>query len=181
MPSTSWTVVNDLEGICAIPNRPGEYLIVDGGFYLGHFGRAIKIGFEEGAPLSVTYLGSFQPSACSSTPKPKQIEGIAVVTHEGGMTVLLLALRGGKEKPDEPGTMWYPRQLIWGTLTDIDTPNLKFTQSGTPTLSYKPSADRGAVDLYVLSKRQIAGTFIASPTLIREIWDFDPLCTWPEH
>jgi hypothetical protein len=147
---------NDLEGICAIPNRPGEYLIVESGFYLGHFGRVIKIGYEEGAPLSATYLGSFQPlpppPKDASTPKPKQIEGIAVVAHEEGMTVLLLGLRGGKEKPDDPEDDVVPGQLIWGALTDIDTPNPKFTQSGTATLSYKPIADRGAVDLYVLSK-----------------------------
>jgi len=92
------------------------------------------------------------PSKNTSTPKPKQIEGIAVVAQKGGMTVLLFALRGGKEKPDDPEDNVVPGQLIWGTLTCIDTPNPKFTQSGTARLSYKPIADRGAVDLYVLAK-----------------------------
>ena len=146
---------NDIEGICwicGIPERPREYLIVESGFYpkYGHFGRVIKIRYPRGIPGNAEYLGSFRPFPAppneTETPKHEQIEGIATVTYKG-FTVLLLALRGGQEKPDDKEL---PGQLIWGTLTDIDTPRPNFTECGTAPLSYKAIADRGAADLYVL-------------------------------
>jgi hypothetical protein len=144
---------NDLEGICSIPERPGEYLIVESGFYHGHFGRIIKIRFPIGIPGNAEYLGSFRPFPASrkktDTPRPEQIEGIAVVVHNG-ITVLLLALRGGKEKPNDKVV---PGRLIWGTLTEIETPNPTFKKEGCHHLTYQPIGDRGAADLYVLQKR----------------------------
>jgi hypothetical protein len=143
---------NDLEGICLIPERPGEYLIVESGFYpkYGHFGRVIKIRFPIGTPGTVEYLGSFRPLPAppnkAETPRPEQIEGIAVVAHEG-IIVLLLALRGGKQKPDDEVVQG---QLIWGTLTEIETPNPSFEPKGSSPLTYQPIADRGAADLYVV-------------------------------
>jgi hypothetical protein len=149
---------NDVEGICTIPNRPGEYLIVESGYYpkYGYFGRVIRIRYPEGTPGHAEYVGYFRPLPAPAnndeTPRPEQIEGISVVAHEGGMTVLLLALRGGKNKPDDPDDTAAAGKLIWGTLSDIDAPNPKFTRTGTAPLSYKPIADRGAADIYVVSK-----------------------------
>jgi hypothetical protein len=59
---------NDLEGICAIADHSGEYLVVESGFYpkYGDFGRVIKIGYEGGTALCATYLGAFRPF-----PRPK--------------------------------------------------------------------------------------------------------------
>jgi hypothetical protein len=63
---------------------------------------------------------------------------------------LLLALRGGKENPDDKVL---PGQLIWGILTEIDTPNPKFKKKGRHRLTFRPIGDRGAADLYLLQKR----------------------------
>jgi hypothetical protein len=71
------------------------------------------------------------------------------MAHEG-MTVLLLALRGGKLKPDDKQEI--PGQLIWGTLTKIGTPNPKFCKR-RPPFDLPSIADRGTANLYVLPKR----------------------------
>ena len=151
---TNENLPNDLEGICLIPERPAEYLIVESGFYpeYGHFGRVIKICYPVGIPSHAEYLGSFRPLSSppnnAETPRPKQIEGIAIVVHQA-MTVLLLALRGGKEKPDDKVVAG---KLIWGTLTGIETPNPTFKKKGSHRLTYRPIGDRGAADLYVTPK-----------------------------
>ena len=144
---------NDLEGICSIPERPGEYLVVESGFYpkYGDFGRVIKIRFPIGIPGNAEYLGSFRPFSAppnnTETPRPEQIEGIAVVAHKD-ITVLLLALRGGKEKRDDKAV---PGKLIWGTLSGIESPSPIFKKKGFHRLTYRPIGDRGAADLYVMS------------------------------
>ena len=148
---------NDVEGICAIPGRNDEYLLAESGFYPGHgkFGRVIKIAYPRGKTLDAAeYMGSFRPLPAPpnnvDTPRPAQIEGIAVVVQHH-FNVLLLALRGGKETPEEKKII--AGQLIWGTLTGVDTSTPTFTKSGTAPLSYKPIADRGAADLYVMPYR----------------------------
>jgi len=152
---TNEDLPNDLEGICLIPERPAEYLIVESGFYpeYGHFGRVIKIRFPIGIPGNAEYLASFRPFCAppkkEPTPRTEQIEGISVVTNKD-ITVMLLALRGGKEKPRAKVV---PGRLIWGTLTEIDTPKPKFKKKGSHRLTYCSIADRGAADLYVLPKR----------------------------
>jgi hypothetical protein len=147
-------IPNDLEGICAIPNRPREYFLVESGFYpkYGNFGRIIKIRYPGGSVSGAEYVGSFRPLAAppngAETPRTQQIEGIAVV-EDRGVTVLLLATRGGKESD---ANKIIAGQLLWGTLTDIDTPNAKFSKSEVHCvpLSYKAIADRGAADLHVM-------------------------------
>ena len=78
------------------------------------------------------YLGSFRPFAAppneAETPRPEQIEGIAVITYKDNsvknFTVLLLALSRRQRKPDGKVV---PGQLIWGTLTELkpQIPHLK--------------------------------------------------------
>jgi hypothetical protein len=74
------------------------------------------------------------------------------VVHET-VTVLLLALRGGKEKSNEKkeksDEKVVPGQLIWGMLTHIDSLSPTFKKIGSHALTYEPIADRGAADLYV--------------------------------
>jgi hypothetical protein len=149
---------NDLEGICRISETSSEYLIAESGYYPNgdHFGRVIKIRYPVGISRHAEYLGSFRPFAPppnnAETPRPGQIEGIAVVIHET-ITVLLLALRGGKEKSNEKkensDKKVIPGQLIWGTLTEIEVPNPTFKKIGSHALTYDPIADRGAADLYI--------------------------------
>ena len=92
-----------------------------------------------------------------------------------GITVLLLALRGGKEKP---ASKVVPGKLIWGTLTGIGSPKPKFKRKGSHRLSYCPIADRGAADLYVVPKQTNSWDVYSVATRIQESWDlFDPLCT----
>ena len=145
---------NDVEGICAIPDRTGEYLLAESGFYppQGEFGRIIKIGYTGGSALGAEYLGSFRPfpppANKAETPDPEQIEGIASVAYDG-TTALLLALRGSASNPKSG----QPGQLIWGTLTDIDKTNPKFEENGRCRLSPDAIANRGAADLFVRPDR----------------------------
>lgn len=143
---------NDVEGICTLPERPREYLLLESGFYQKKFGRVIKIRYPGGAISGAEYLGSFQPFAAppqDTTPRHEELEGIAVVAYEN-ITVLLLARRGGREKPDDPVETIIPGQLIWGSIAGLHAPNPRFTRSGSAPLSHqKAIADRGAADLYV--------------------------------
>jgi hypothetical protein len=146
---SSKALPNDVEGICAIPNRPNEYLMVESGFYHNEFGRLIRIRYPGSTISGAEYLGSFRPFDLPSngnTPRHEELEGVAIVAHKR-MTVLLLARRGGKEKKGDKKAK--PGQLIWGTLSNIDTPNPKFTKSGTALLSHNAIGDRGAADLYL--------------------------------
>jgi len=45
-----------------------------------------------------------------------------------------------------------PGQLIWGTLTEIETANPTFKKIGSHTLTHEPIADRAAADLYITTK-----------------------------
>jgi hypothetical protein len=141
---SSESLPHDLEGICAIPERSGEYLVVESGFEpkCGHFGRVIKIGYGGGSASSAEYLGAFRPFPPppnnSATPRHEQIEGIASVAHNG-TTALLIALRGHKTTPGK---------LVWGTLDGLDKPDQVFREVGRHPLSPRAIADRGAADLF---------------------------------
>jgi hypothetical protein len=138
---------NDLEGICAMPQRPGEYLIVESGFYKSKYGRVLRIRYPGRSVSGAEYVGSFRPfdpPADGDTPKHEQIEGIASVVHDG-TAALLFALRGSASNPNQG----LPGQLIWGTLADIDKPNPRFLENGRCSLSTDVIANRGAADLFV--------------------------------
>ena len=134
---------NDLEGVCAIPKRQGEYLAVESGFYpeYGDFGRIVKFGYGGGASASAQYLGVFRPfpppADDAETPKHEQIEGLASVT-QGDTTVLLLALRGDRNTPGA---------LVWGALDGLEGGTPTFQEAGRLPLSSQAIADRGAADL----------------------------------
>lgn len=141
---------NDIEGICAIPGRPGEYLLAESGFYPkhGNFGRILKIRYPGGSVAGAEYLGSFRPLPPppdnSDTPKHEQVEGITAVAY-GSTMALLLALRGHKKE--------LPGQLVWGTLIDTDKSEPRFTPIGKPQpLSPGAIADRGAADLFARAR-----------------------------
>ena len=149
---------NDLEGICRISKTSSEFLIVEAGYYPkgGHFGRIIKLRYPVGIPGHAEYLGMFRPFSPppnnTETPTAEQIEGIAIVLHEA-ITVLLIALRGGKERQNnknqtsaEPAV---PGQLIWGALTNLDSSTPSFEKLGSYPLTCAAIGDRGAADLYV--------------------------------
>jgi hypothetical protein len=140
----------DVEAICRISDPGTEYLVMESGFYRhGQFGRVIEIRYPGEVAGKAEYLGSFRPFSAppngADTPRSDQIEGVAVVNHDG-MTVLLLALRGGRAGRDSEVL---PGQLIWGTLTNIHTVRPTFKKIGSHSLTYDPIADRGAADLYV--------------------------------
>jgi hypothetical protein len=143
----------------------------------------IKIRYPEGSISGAEYLGSFRPfhpPPNGNTPRHEEIEGIAIVTHKG-MTVLLLALRGGKIKRDDKEI---PGQLIWGTLSDIESPGPIFKKSETcpAPLSRNAIGDRGAADLYVSTSPSTHGKFLALPPQIQERSDlFDPQYTLGER
>lgn len=141
---------NDVEGICAIPNRPREYLMVESGFYKMQFGRVIRIRYPGKSISGAEYLASFKPFSCpdgGTTPRQEELEGIALLGVRD-KTVLLLARRGGKENPEDPKASAIPGKLIWGMI-DIDAAKPQFETPESAPLTYERIADRGAADLYV--------------------------------
>lgn len=141
---------NDVEGICAIPNRSREYLMVESGFYEQQFGRIIRIRYPGKSISGAEYLASFQPFPCPgsrTTPRQEELEGIALLEVRDKIW-LLLAQRGGKEKQEDSKTRAIPGKLIWGMI-DIDAAKPQFEISGRAPLTYDRIADRGAADLYV--------------------------------
>ena len=106
-------IPNDVEAVCTVAGRPGEYLLVESGFYKGRFGRIFHLGVTPVAGTDLymcSVLGHFQPEPPAepgwTTPGHLQFEGAATF-ESGGRLWLALGRRGGPKINGE---------LLWGEL-----------------------------------------------------------------
>ncbi len=120
---------NDLEGVCAIPKRDGEFLLVEAGHYDGDFGRMfhVKVDITKAThDVEVLYafdLPEFDPKG-RSDPAGDEIEGIACATRSDGQTLVILGERGGSSV--------YPSGLLRWVVIDLDAPGaLQFSEAGS--------------------------------------------------
>ncbi len=116
---------NDLEGVCAIPKRDGEFLLVEAGHYDGDFGRMfhVKVDITKTPhQVKVLYafdLPEFDPKS-RRDPAGDEIEGVACATRSDGRTLVILGERGGSSV--------YTAGLLRWVVIDLDAP-------GTPQFS----------------------------------------------
>jgi hypothetical protein len=112
LPNPDWAGerASDLEGVCALPGHPGEYLANESSYFTdkdGHekYGRIFRIRVEpDGKAWKVTVLDTI--------PLPHyadDIEAIACAPMTDGRLLLLLGERGGK-------IAYWPGWLRWGWL-----------------------------------------------------------------
>ena len=113
---------NDLEGVCAIPDRDGEFLLVEAGHYRGDYGRMFHVVVDITAtPYNVEVLHAFDLPEFDAD--DDDIEGIACAARKDGRTLVILGERGG--------SLAYPTGLLRWVVIDLNAPgSLKFTEEG---------------------------------------------------
>ncbi len=119
---------NDLEGVCSIPERDGEFLLVEAGHYDGSFGRMFHVKVDIAKipyQLEVLYtfeLPEFDPKG-RLDPAGDEIEGIACAARSDGSTLVILGERGGSSV--------YAAGLLRWLVIDLDAPgDLRFSAAG---------------------------------------------------
>lgn len=153
--TTDWggkdKVPSDLEGCCALPGRPSEYLLVESGQYKKQFGRAFHVRVDrdkEGAwqakALKAFALPQPPPDEFGSTPDADQVEGVGCM-KVGDKLILALGRRGGKVKA---GTK--VSRLVWG---ELDLEKYRFGKLGEDDLvAESVLGQRDCGDLYLQAK-----------------------------
>lgn len=146
---------NDLESVCALPGRPGEFLAAESGYHKGHFGRIfhLKLKATRVRILRVHKLPAF------SGERSRKFEGIVCAPHPGGRISVILGDRGSSKTP--------PHGLLrWGTL-DTDASRIVWSKAGKRGVRVSPPSawrDLGSIrsisDLYL----DPGGTIWASAT-----------------
>jgi hypothetical protein len=106
---------SDLEAICAVPGRPDLFLLAESGFYEGKYGRVIVLQSQPVSDLDnprFKWVRSFRPRPMEeeTTPRHKQIEGMACVATGEDTLALVLATVGDRG---------HASLLHWGAL-DLD-------------------------------------------------------------
>jgi hypothetical protein len=140
--SVDWTGVggrsSDLESACPIPDRPGEFLLGESGYYGEKYGRIFHVRVTRDAGnISVTMLGAARLPTFTA-----EVEGIACVGRDGRY-VLFLGERGSKAGG----------RLRWGTL-DLTAPDPVLDVDPKNQISLQPifaggtAPERACTDLY---------------------------------
>jgi hypothetical protein len=140
---------NDLEGVCSVPNRMNEFLVIESGDER-KFARIFHIVLSKGlSRLSRWTISDKQIIPLSE--RTVNLEGLACVADKTGRLILLLGERGGsKENPTG--------KIRWGTL---DLISRSFESSGEKKLTVPSSIDlgqretRACADLYVDAEHRI--------------------------
>lgn len=99
---------SDLESICRIPGRAGEFLLSESGYWQGDFGRVFHVRVSG---TEVSLIHEFQlPKFRENNPAQldgDQLEGLACFARMDGLVTVFLGERGG--------TDIYPTGIIrWG-------------------------------------------------------------------
>lgn len=148
---SDWTVQDapsDLEAICAIPGRKGEFLVAESGFYEGKYGRMFHLTLVQDTEgfWTVTVNQSFKIykrklDLNSSSYQGDLVEGIACF-NALGKTILVYAERGGLiHNGKKLGT------IVWGTM-DFDT--YQFGKLGeAPLVGNSVLGDRDCSELFL--------------------------------
>ncbi len=120
---------SDLEGVCAIPMRDGEFLLVEAGHWNGSGGRMFHVKVDitktphEVEVLYAFDLPEFDPKG-PSDPEGDEIEGIACAARSDGSTLVILGERGGSSV--------YPSGLLRWVVIDFEAPGaLRFSAAGS--------------------------------------------------
>jgi hypothetical protein len=132
---------SDLEAACAVPGQAGLYLLAEGGYHQGRFGRVflVRLVPDLEAGWRGRVEGSFRPFPAppgGTSPGQEQIEGMACLAGDGGL-LLLLGLRGSPSAP---------ARLVWGRL-ELEGPT--FVPEGSQEFSLQQllPASRSCADL----------------------------------
>lgn len=119
---------NDLEDVCAIPGRAGEFLLVEAGHWAGDFGRLfhVKINVIK-QPYDIAVLRTFDlpefDAKGPTDPEGDENEGLACASREDGSTLVILGERGGSGA--------YRSGLLRWAVVDLDMQEpLRFSPIG---------------------------------------------------
>lgn len=122
-------MANDLEAVCALPERPDEYLVAESGTWQGAFGRIFHLKVKE---HYAQILATFDlPVENDSTPSKAgdEFEGLACTQKSDKSYLVILAERGSLEKPgflrtgtltlENSSLIWSQKRLLIDGPTDV--------------------------------------------------------------
>lgn len=142
---------SDLESICALPHREGEFLAAESGTWEGDFGRVfhLQVSAESAEVLHAERL----PDLADNGPEKwgDNFEGIACAARSNGSVLVILGERGGT--PFNPDG-----SLRWGTyaparqIFDWTAPGLAGVHVVAPGSWVSLNSKRDIADLYLDSE-----------------------------
>ncbi|MCP4256793.1 MAG: hypothetical protein GY774_04600 [Planctomycetes bacterium] len=141
---------SDLEACCSIPDRDGEFLVAESGFYKGDFGRIFRVvvsknkeGFWTAAVKKAFTIYDRKLDAKDRSYKGDEIEGMACF-EALGKTILVYGERGG---PTDAGKK--TGTIVWGT---IDFATYRFGKLGeAPLVNQSVLGDRDCSALRLIT------------------------------
>ncbi|HYH66077.1 MAG TPA: hypothetical protein VD866_15390 [Urbifossiella sp.] len=141
---------NDLEAVCALPERPGEFLLGESGQYKKKYGRLFHVRVTRDADgwraecLKAFKLPRAEPDDTGTTWPGDELEGMACRPGGKDVPTLVLGARGGQGRVG-----LQPARLVWG---DLNLTTYTFTPRGTHALPPVPgfAGARGCADLHLV-------------------------------
>ena len=108
---------NDLESICALPGRSGEFLLAESGYRKQRFGRLFHIAVHKKSARVLSVLAL--PLVADNTKRNNgdNFEGLACVSHQEGRVLVVLGERGGSKLYPSGVLRWGWFDSATGTLT----------------------------------------------------------------
>lgn len=97
---------NDLEGVCALPGRPGELLAVESGSWQGRPGRIFRIALADSAAMVKGFHDLPLMVDNDLQHVGDQYEGLACADGGDGTVLVLLGERGGSAAWPEGRVRW---------------------------------------------------------------------------
>lgn len=139
---------SDLESVCALPGREGEFLAAESGTWEGDFGRIFHI--QVSAKSAKVLHAERLPDLADNGPEKwgDNLEGIACAARNDGRILVLLGERGG--------TPFHPHgSLRWATYDPVEH-HFSWSHEGlsgvaisAPGAWVAPDAKRDVADLYL--------------------------------
>ena len=153
---------NDLESICAIPGRSGEFLMAESGYQKQRFGRLFHITVHKKIVQVLSVLSL--PLIADNTKRNvgDNFEGLACESHHGDSVLVVLGERGG--------SVQYPAGVLrWGWF-DRSTNSLTWPTEG---IEGKVIAAPGPW-VHAKSKRDIGDLYIDHAGILWAVATEDP-------
>ena len=109
---------SDLEGVCSLPTREGEFLLIEAGHWEGEYGRMFHVQVNiKSKPFQIKILHVYELDEFNAKgrndPDGDEIEGIACATRKDGKTLVILGERGGSSV--------YPTGLLRWVVVDLNS------------------------------------------------------------
>lgn len=163
---------SDLEAVCAIPDRPGEFLLGESGQYKKKFGRLFHVRVvRDGDGWRAECLKAFklpraEPDDAGTTWPGDELEGMACMPNVKDLPTLVLGSRGGQGRAGHQ-----PARLVCG---DLDLTTYTFHRHGSHTLPPVPgfAEGRGCADLHLVENDR--GGFEVWSVAVRDEGDAGP-------